>query len=77
MTFAKVIILFLFLGLASCATTQERLAKRVGCDSKKLVIHNELHVPAYDQYKFTCEDQNYVCKDAPFHRSCKKDDGKE
>ena len=73
----SIIVLFLLLGLAGCASIQEKLAKRVGCDKTKLVVNNQLHVPAYTEYKFTCEGKDYVCRDAPFHSSCEEDKGKK
>lgn len=71
------VALFLMLGLAGCASLQERLAKRVGCDQTKLQVKNQLHVPAYTEYTFTCEGKDYVCRDAPFHSSCEEDKGKK
>lgn len=68
----KIFILISLLALAGCATLQERLAKRVGCDPSKLLLNNQLNVPAYSQYDFTCEGKTYVCKDAPFHKSCEE-----
>jgi hypothetical protein len=57
-----------------CATLEERLAKRVGCDSTKLKVTKELHVPAYHQYNFTCEAKKYTCRDAPFYSQCNEGD---
>jgi hypothetical protein len=72
-----IIVAVLFLGLAGCASIQERLAKRVGCDQTKLTLRDQLHVPAYTEYHFTCEGKEWVCRDAPFHSNCEEDKGKK
>lgn len=73
----SLVLLFVVFGLAGCASIQERLAKRVGCDPTKLTIQNELHVPAYTEYNFTCDGRKYTCRQAPFHDSCGEDHGKK
>jgi hypothetical protein len=61
------------LALTGCASLQERLAKRVGCNPTELTVKDQLHVPAYTEYKFVCEGKNYVCRDAPFVSKCDED----
>jgi hypothetical protein len=73
----KAAIALMALLLVGCTTLQERLAQRVGCDHKKLIVNNQMHVPAYTEYNFTCEGKHYVCRDAPFYSNCKEDDGKK
>ncbi len=64
---------FMLLTLVGCQTLEERLAGRVGCDSKQLYLRNKVEAPAYSRYNFTCEGKNYVCKDVPFSSSCGDD----
>ncbi len=66
----KFLLFVMLVALAGCATLEERLAKRVGCDPTKVVVKNRTSVPAYSQYNFTCDGTAYVCRDAPFHSSC-------
>lgn len=73
MNMKLIITAALFLGLAGCASLEERLGKRVGCDPTKIVVQKQLHVPAYNQYDFTCDGKPMVCRDAPFHSSCGPD----
>lgn len=56
--------------LSGCQTLEERLAARVGCNSKKLVIEHQMQVPAYSQYEFICEGKKHTCRDAPFYSNC-------
>ncbi len=64
----------LLLGLAfvlgGCQTLEERLAARVGCNSRKLKIEHQMQVPAYSQYEFVCEGKKHTCRDAPFFSNC-------
>ncbi|MGZ3723413.1 MAG: hypothetical protein ACXVA9_10810, partial [Bdellovibrionales bacterium] len=69
--------LFVLFGVAGCASLEERLAKRVACDHTKLLVKNQVHAPAYTEYKFTCEGKEYVCRDVPFYSNCEEDKGKK
>ena len=71
----SILLLLVLFALTGCASLQERLAKRVGCDHNKLMVKNQIHVPAYTEYTFTCEGKNYVCRDAPFYSNCHEDNG--
>lgn len=73
----SIVAALVLLGLSGCASIQERLAKRVGCDHTKLKMKNEIHVPAYTEYTFICESKDYVCRDAPFYSTCHEDNGKK
>jgi len=67
------IALFGFMILSGCTTLEQRLAKRVGCDDTKLSVAKDWQVPgAYRQYEFTCENQKWTCRDAPFVKTCNK-----
>lgn len=55
---------------AGCQTLEERLAKRVGCDASTVKVTKQLHVPAYTQYNFNCENKKFTCRDAPFYSDC-------
>ena len=34
-----------------------------------------VNVPAYNEYRFTCEGEKYVCRDAPFTQFCDTEEG--
>jgi|GEM_PF-1012910 len=58
--------------ISGCVTTEEMLARRVGCNHRRLSIQREIHPPGYNEYQFTCEGTKYICKDSPFHKACRE-----
>jgi hypothetical protein len=69
--------MFVLFGLSACSSLQEKLAKRVACDPNKLIVTDQISVPAYREYKFTCEGRKYSCRNAPFHSSCEEVKGEQ
>ena len=70
------VALFLLVALSGCTTLEERLGRRVGCEPSKVVVTEQINVPAYNQYKLTCNGkEKYVCRDAPFYNNCEPDTG--
>jgi hypothetical protein len=62
--------------LAGCASMEERLAKKVGCEKDEAHVVRNLMVPGYTEYTVSCKKVDYSCKIAPFTEVCNPVDKK-